>query len=123
MDAKGGGAGPDTVVVNRRGDPVILAGRNGSRLQFSVRDSAGSLVSAAFNAALMRVVSPTSLGAEADSTSWAPEELARWDRPATPFEGDKPTSSDARWFWLACVSLIVLEQFMRTRRPDRAVAT
>ena len=117
--ADGGMRGaPDTVAVNHLGRAVILAGRNGSRLQFEVHADAGSLVSAAFNAALVRAVEPSTAGAESDSISWTAEDIARWQRPATPHAGNQRAASDGRWFWLACLGLIGLETWMRSRRPE-----
>jgi hypothetical protein len=114
--------GPDTVAVTRQGKPVVVAGRNGSRLQFEVAD-AGSLVSAAFNAALIRAVAPMTPDSESDSISWTAEDLARWQRPATAVAGKNPHSSDGRWLWLACLGLIGLETYVRSRtRAREAVA-
>jgi hypothetical protein len=119
----GGGTGSDTVAVNKQGEPVLLAGRNGARLQFELLDDAASLMSAAFNAALVRALAPAASGIEADSAGWTAEDIARWDRPATPFTGNSRNESDGRWFWLACIALIGLEFFMRSRAPERFVAT
>ena len=114
--------GLDTVAANRLGKPAILAGRAGTRLQFQVLDDAGSLVSAAFNAALLRAVEPRDAGAESDSISWTAEEIAGWQRPATPNAGNEQKSSDGRWFWVACLALIGLETYVRSRRPSASPA-
>jgi hypothetical protein len=115
-------SGPDTIARNRSGKPVITGGRNGPRLQFAIADDAGSLVSAAFNAALLRAVEPTTPGAESDSISWTAEDIARWQRPATPHAGNSRKAPDGRWFWLACLALIGLETYVRSRRPEARTA-
>ena len=114
--------GPDTVVANRTGQPAIFAGRIGPRLQFVLRDDPGSLVSAAFNAALLRAVEPSTSGAESDSISWTAEDIARWQRPATPHAGNSQKASDGRWFWVACLGLIGLETYLRSRRSSAVTA-
>jgi hypothetical protein len=117
-----GARGRDTVVVNWQGNPVVVAGRAGAKLQFEVRDDAGSLASAAFTRALLNAVEPAISGAESDSISWTAEDVARWQRPATPHAGNQRLASDGRWFWLACLGLIGLETYMRSRRPETRTA-
>ena len=110
--------GTDTIATNRFGRPVLLAGRNGSRLQLEVLGEPASLVSAAFSAALMRAVAPATPGSESDSIAWTAEDIARWQRPATPVAGKLPNASDGRWLWVACLALIGLETYMRSRREQ-----
>jgi hypothetical protein len=107
----------DTIASNREGQPVLLAGRSGARLEFQVLDEPASLLSAAFNRALIRALAPATPGAEMDSISWTAEDIAQWQRPAIAVAGRLPHASDGRWFWVACLALIGLETYVRSRRP------
>ena len=114
--------GADTVAIGQLGRPIIVAGRNNARLQFEVLDDPGSLVSAAFNDALMRAIAPQTPGAEMDPDSWTAEEIGRWQRAATPVEGTAPHGSDGRWLWAAALGLIALETYMRSRTREAVAA-
>jgi hypothetical protein len=53
------------------------------------------------------------------------ETLRRWERPASTVGSHAPeaTSPDGRWFWLAAIVLLLLEEWLRRRSPRPAVRT
>jgi hypothetical protein len=103
------------VVGSRAGPPAIVAGRNGDRLSLFVLADPGSLPSAALNAALARVTSHRVPASELDTAKWSAADLAPFERKAEPTRDQTSDTSDARWFWLASIALIILETWMRSR--------
>jgi hypothetical protein len=98
-------------------NPAIVAGRNGDRLSLFVLADAGSLPSAALNAALLRLTSRRVPPSELDTATWSAADLAPFARKAEPTKSTSNDASDARWFWLACVAMLGLETWMRSRTP------
>jgi hypothetical protein len=77
---------------------------------------AGSLTSAALNQALVRATSPLPPSSERDTTSWTAADLVQWQRPPTAAPNAPSDESDARWIWGACLALLALETWMRSRQ-------
>jgi hypothetical protein len=112
------------VAADRTGDPLVrVATRNGQLLmQTGVQPE--SLVAAVAVRALL--VSRTGELARPDQEiqQVAPEVLSAWSRPAAGVDADawrRVESSDSRWFWLAALALLGLEQRMRRSRSSERI--
>jgi hypothetical protein len=97
------------------GAKALQAGRNGPRLNLFLRADAGSLASAALNQALLRAISTATPGSEQDTSAWAPDEIARWQRKGQPAAGTGQPVSDGRLFWALALVLIGVERLVRSR--------
>ncbi|HEY4218644.1 MAG TPA: BatA domain-containing protein [Gemmatimonadaceae bacterium] len=118
------------LVVARSSDgrPVISAAQvrssQGDRLELISFADAGSLTSAALIAALSRAQSIAPAPTELESRVLADDVLTSLERVPSPVASSRAYGtegpSDARWFWLAALLLIVLEEWLRRRTPRQA---
>jgi hypothetical protein len=94
------------------------------RLLIFVDAAPHTLLAAATIRGVLRAVAFETPAGESEPTTYSPEELRRWERPAldvTARESSRGQSwSDARWVWLAVLGLLLVESLVRRRR--RAVA-
>jgi hypothetical protein len=113
-----------TVAFTRTRVPVVLAasdqvdGRD--RLVLFQRADAGSLVSAALLAAVMRAFVPAAQGTELEPSRLPEATLAQWRRPAASATTTRSAidagTSDGRWLWVLALVLLGVESWMRRGR-------
>jgi hypothetical protein len=117
------GAGFTTVAASRDGRPLVLAAaadvQGRERLVFVCLADAGSLTSAALDAAL-RGVAPGTPASEIEPTQIAEATLESWRREpgasAPPDARDPAGPSDGRWLWALALVLLAFETWMRRDR-------
>ena len=125
-------AGTIVVVRTRAGRPVILAAETTVRERehltlYSLAD-AGSLTSAALFAAVAQATSLAPPSRELEPSSISDQQLASWRRdPAaetrprrTSPNGTADGDSDGRWLWIAVLTFLALETWMRRERRASA---
>ena len=130
---KSSGAGPcaqEGAVSLRNAEevPVATLGaiRGGSPYDIVVFScaEAGSLAGTALLAAVIAATGQATPFPELEPTAVPDETLRLWERPATEVEprGRDVTSPDGRWFWLAALGFLLVEEWLRRKRPRRAAA-
>ena len=114
-------------VVARTGSGEVLAGiaTSDSGLIIHSCADAGSLAGTALLAATASALTPRPVLEEREPDVVADEVLRTWERPPTAFapRGRDETSPDGRWFWLAAIALLVVEQLFRRGKTARPVST
>ena len=113
---------------NAQGVPVAALGAmNGSSYDVVVFScaEAGSLAGTALLTAVVATGDPEAPFHEMEPTTVPDETLRLWERPATDVvpRGQDETSPDGRWLWLVALGLLLVEEWLRRKRPRRVSAT
>jgi hypothetical protein len=119
-----------TIARDEAGRATIFAAagtvRGAEHLIFFVRDDPGSLTSASLLSALLATGSAPIRSSELETATLSNDVLMRMDRESvgavSPGTGDN-SFSDARWFWLTALALLVLESLLRSSRTLAAGAS
>jgi len=104
------------VAVDRNGGPLARVSTSGGQLLMQVGAPADSFVAAAFVRALLEARAGDPSHPDQEILRTPPEILAARSRSAGPVEADawrRAERSDGRWFWLAAVILMGIEQALR----------
>ena len=114
-------------VVARTGRGQLLASVAAADMGVIIHSCAdvGSVAGTALLVAAVGALAP-GLALDEREPDVLPDELLRtWERPPTAFapRGREETSPDGRWFWLAAIGLLVVEQLFRRGKIAKAIST
>jgi hypothetical protein len=111
------------VVADRTGSPLVRVATRNGRLLMQAGVQPESFVAAVAVRALLISRAGELARPDQEILQMAPDVLSAWSRPAAGVDADawrRVESSDGRWFWLAAMALLGLEQRMRrSRRSER----
>jgi hypothetical protein len=107
--------------VGPRGAPIALAARGSiegeDRLLFFPLSGAGTLESAVLLSAVLNASAEHPPAAELEPAHVSADRLRTWERPpgAVLMANNDAQASDARWFWVVVLVLLVVEWQIRNR--------
>jgi hypothetical protein len=108
-----------SVAVDTEGHPLVSAAQSGDELLVRVAAPAASFIAAAAISAVLKARHGDVSQPEQEIAGIQASDLAAWSREPAPVRQEQwhhIEDSDARWFWLAALLLLALEQVGRRAR-------